>query len=66
LNLKKTQKKTQMNSHPAHGYRKSTVVQLVLMSGGGGEVESTDRNINPAQHVPNRAGQHFDPAGRQT
>jgi hypothetical protein len=51
---------------PAHGDRKSTVVQLVLMSGGGGEVESTDRNINPAQHVPNRAEQHFDPAERQT
>ena len=26
-------------------------------------VESTDRNINPAQHVPNRAGQHFNRLG---
>ena len=44
----------------------SGAVALVLRSGGGSEVDSTGKNINPAPHVPNRVGQHFDPAGRQT
>jgi hypothetical protein len=44
----------------------SGAVALVLMSGGGSEVDSTGKNINPAPHVPSRVGQHFDPAGHKT
>ena len=44
----------------------SGAVAFVLMSGGGGEVDSTGKKINPAPHVPNRVGPHFDPTGHQT
>ena len=44
----------------------SGAVAFVRMSGGGGEVDSTGKNINPAPHVPNRVGQHSDPTGHQT